>query len=224
MKTLVIVDVQQDFLPGGALGVPDSDKIIPLINDFLPCFERVVATMDWHPERHASFASTHKKAVGDLIQLQGSSQILWPDHCVQSKPGSNFALRLELARIEAIFQKGTDPKVDSYSAFFDHSRRRSTGLEAYLRSQQLTNLYFVGLATDYCVLYSVLDALELGFDVTVIRDACRAINLDSGDEERALLVMEEKGANIISSHAVMTGLWTKSTRFTHKISSKEVGI
>ncbi len=197
MKTLIITDVQQDFLPGGALGVPKGDEIISVINGFIPYFERVVATKDWHPPEHVSFASKHGKRVGEFIQVQGGAQILWPDHCVQDSAGSEIASGLNQSRIEAIFHKGIDLHVDSYSAFFDHSRQRSTGLEEYLRAEKLNHLYFVGLATDYCVLYSVLDALDLGFEVTVIRDACRAINLDPEDEEKSLSRMAEKGAKIV---------------------------
>ena len=177
MKTLIIVDVQHDFLPGGALGIPGSDAIIPVINRILPKFEHVFATQDWHPPKHVSFAS------------------LWPEHCIQNSYGAELSVALHQDQIEEVFQKGTDLNIDSYSAFFDNERKRSTGLADVLRKKHLKELYFVGLATDYCVLYSVLDAIQLGFQTWVIKDACRGI----GDEEKALRTMQSKGARIILS-------------------------
>lgn len=200
MKTLIITDVQHDFMPGSSLGVPGGNEIVPLINQLIPKFEHIIATLDWHPRHHISFASTHKKKVGETISVAGREQMLWPDHCVQNTRGADFAGGLHKERIEAIFHKGTDPKVDSYSAFFDNARTHHTGLAEHLCKRNLRDLYFVGLATDYCVLYSVLDALELGFHVWVIRDACRAI----GDEARALEQMRQKGAQIIESKALAT--------------------
>ena len=179
MKTLVITDVQHDFMPGGALSVPHGNEIVPMINALIPQFDHVIATMDWHPLNHVSF------------------ETLWPVHCVQNTHGANLGTGLHKERIEEIFRKGINPLVDSYSAFFDEARHRSTGLEQYWRDHQLNDLYFVGLATDYCVLYSVLDALDLGFQVTVIRDGCRGINLQPDDEEKAFKRMENKGAKIV---------------------------
>lgn len=199
MKTLIITDVQHDFLPGGSLGIPGGEAIIPIINRIMPKFDHVFATQDWHPRHHVSFASVHHKKVGEIIQVGDTAQILWPDHCIQNTHGAELAKGLHKERIEAFFHKGTDPKVDSYSTFFDNSRKRSTGLADHLRKHNLKNLYFVGLATDYCVLYSVLDSLELGFHTWVIRDACRAINLQPHDEERAIDKMRSKGAKIIQS-------------------------
>ncbi len=198
-KTLIITDVQHDFMPGGALGIEGANAIIPVINALIPKCDHVFATQDWHPPHHISFASTHNKKVGDTIRIGDIEQILWPDHCIQNTWGADFAKGLHREKIEAVFHKGTDPKVDSYSTFFDNSRKRSTGLADRLRKEHLGDLYFVGLATDYCVLYSVLDALDLGFKATVIRDACRAINLHPGDEEKALEKMSRKGARIIHS-------------------------
>jgi nicotinamidase/pyrazinamidase len=202
MKTLIITDVQHDFMPGGALAVRGGNEIIPIINHLIPKFDLVFATQDWHPPHHISFASAHKKKVGDVIQIGGVEQILWPDHCVQNSHGADFAPGLHRQHIEAVFHKGTDPKVDSYSTFFDNARKRSTGLADHLRKRKLKELYFVGLATDYCILYSVLDALDLGFNAWVIRDACRAINLKPGDEEQALEKMKSKGAKIILSSEI----------------------
>lgn len=199
MKTLIITDVQHDFLPGGALAVPGGDEIIPVINRILPQFNHVFATLDWHPPHHMSFASTHKKKPGDLIWVNGMQQILWPDHCIQNTYGAEIAESLHKEKIEMTFHKGTSPDVDSYSTFFDNARKRSTGLGDYLKKLHLKDLYFVGLATDYCVLYSVLDALDLGFKVWVIRDACRAINIKSDDEQKAFEKMAAHGARVIQS-------------------------
>jgi nicotinamidase/pyrazinamidase len=202
VKTLIITDVQHDFLPGGALGIPGANAIIPIINRILPKFDHVFATQDWHPPHHVSFASVHNKKVGDVIQVGGVDQILWPDHCVQNTHGAELAVGLHRDQIEAFFHKGTDPKIDSYSTFFDNARKRSTGLADHLAKRHIKDLYFVGLATDYCVLYSVLDSLELGFNTWVIKDACRAINLHSGDEAQAIEAMRSKGAKIVLSSTI----------------------
>lgn len=186
-------------MPGGALGVERANEIVPLINRLILKFDYVLATQDWHPPHHISFASTHHKQVGDVILIEGREQVLWPDHCIQNSRGADFANGLQKEKIRAVFHKGTDPKIDSYSAFFDNARKRHTGLAKHLQTHLLKNLYFVGVATDYCVLYSVLDALELGFNTWVIQDACRPINLRSGDEERALDLMRSQGAKIIVS-------------------------
>jgi nicotinamidase/pyrazinamidase len=199
VKTLIITDVQHDFLPGGALGIPGANSIIPLINQIMPKFDHVFATQDWHPPHHISFASTHHKKPGEVIQIGDQKQVLWPDHCVQNTHGAELAAGLEKKRIEAIFHKGTDRKVDSYSTFYDNARRRSTGLSDHLFKSKLKDLYFVGLATDYCILYSVLDAIDLGFNTFVIQDACRAINLHPDDEKKALERMRSKGAHLILS-------------------------
>ncbi len=198
-RTLIITDVQHDFMPGGALGVPGADAIVPIINALIPKFEHVLTVRDWHPPHHVSFASTHNKHSGDTIRIGDVEQILWPDHCVQNKRGSKFAEGLHRDRVEAEFLKGSDPEVDSYSAFFDSARHRSTGLGDHLRKHKLTHLYFVGVATDYCILYSVLDAIELGFDVAVILDACRPINRKPEDAQRAVDQMRAKEAKILMS-------------------------
>lgn len=198
-KTLIITDVQRDFMPGGALGISGANWIVPIINQINPQFERVVAVRDWHPPGHISFASTHGKRVGETVPVKNGEQILWPDHCVQGTRGAELADELNTDRIETTFNKGTDLEVDSYSAFFDHERHRSTGLVDFLKKENLHDLYFAGVATDYCILHSVLDALELGFKVTVILDACRAINRRLGDEKRAIEAMKKKGAKIVNS-------------------------
>lgn len=196
MKTLLIIDMQNDFMPNGSLAVPKSDEIIPLINQLIPHFDVVIATQDWHPSHHASFASTHGMTPGKTIQVGNVVQALWPDHCIQHTSGADFAKGLNLKPINQVIRKGMDPKIDSYSAFFDNAKIHSTGLKEYLFQRKLKDLYFVGVATDYCVLYSVLDAVELGFSATVIIDACRSVHLHPNDELHAIQKMKEKGAKI----------------------------
>lgn len=199
MRALIIVDIQNDFLPGGALSVPGGDAVIPIINQILSNFEHVFATQDWHPKGHVSFASTHQKQVGEEIWVHGVRQKLWPDHCVQNSWGAKLSSQLNQSAIEKVFYKGTNPEVDSYSTFFDNEKKLSTGLESYLRKAGIQELYFAGLALDFCVLYSVLDALDLGFTVFVVQDACRAIF----DEKGAIEKMRTYGAEIIQSEEIM---------------------
>ncbi|MGE0198526.1 MAG: bifunctional nicotinamidase/pyrazinamidase [Simkaniaceae bacterium] len=194
-RALLIVDLQNDFMPGGPLGVKGGDGLAPLINTFMEKFPVVIATQDWHPQRHVSFASTHQKKVGETVEVNGREQELWPDHCVERTPGSNIVKELERDGIHHYIYKGTDRMIDSYSAFFDNGGIKSTGLDTLLKQKGVTELYIAGLATDFCVLYSVLDARKLGYPISVIKDACRAI----GDGEKALKRMKEAGANIISS-------------------------
>ena len=202
---LIITDVQRDFMPGGALGISGASFIIAIINQLIPQYSHVLAVRDWHPPGHISFASTHGKRTGETVQTGSVEQILWPDHCLQDSRGAELADGLQVGKIEAMFNKGTDPLVDSYSAFFDSQRHRSTGLADFLQEHKIKDLYFVGVATDYCILYSVLDALELGFKVAVILDACRAINRRLGDEQRAIDAMKAKGAKIIYSEQLLKG-------------------
>lgn len=172
MKTLIIVDAQIDFMPGGALEVKDGDRIIPVINKILPQFELVVATQDWHPKEHKSFAVNHPgKNEFEVIDLNGLEQKLWPVHCVQGTKGANFHPNLETKPIEAIFRKGMDPEIDSYSGFFDNGHKKITGLGGYLQERGAVELYFCGLAADICVYFSLLDALKAGFKATLIEDA-----------------------------------------------------
>jgi nicotinamidase/pyrazinamidase len=197
---LLVVDVQRDFLPGGALAVPRGDEVVEVINRIEPLYEVVVATLDWHPPDHCSFASKHPShAAGEVIDLDGVPQILWPVHCVQGSAGAEFAQGLKIDRFQKVFHKGTDPAIDSYSAFFDNARRRSTGLGEYLKTHGLMDVHVCGLATDYCVVWSVLDALDLGFKVAVVRDACRGIDLQPGDSERALAKAASAGARLVTS-------------------------
>ncbi|HEY0896471.1 MAG TPA: bifunctional nicotinamidase/pyrazinamidase [Sphingobacteriaceae bacterium] len=180
MKTLIIVDVQNDFLPGGALAVPLGDQVIPVINRIQDHFGLVVATQDWHPVRHGSFASSHPgKQPFDKTDLFGLEQVLWPDHCIQATPGADLSTLLHSRRIEAIFRKGTDPAIDSYSGFYDNGHQKSTGLAGYLRDKGTTELFISGLAGDYCVYYTARDAIQEGFQVTILEDACRPIDAEN---------------------------------------------
>lgn len=198
MNALLVVDVQNDFLPGGALAVPDGDRVVPVINALMPRFDRVVATQDWHPPSHGSFAANHPGTKpGDVVELDGLQQILWPVHCVPGTPGAKLAPGLDRSRIEAVFRKGTDPRVDSYSAFFDNAHRRSTGLGEWLRDRGVEDVYLCGLALDYCVLYSALDAATLGFRTTVIEDATRGIERNRGDVTRAIRQMKARGVCVL---------------------------
>lgn len=200
MKALILIDIQNDFLPGGALAVPNGDQVIAVANRVGPAFDLVLATQDWHPPNHASFAANHPhKKPGDTIELAGLQQILWPTHCVQHTPGAALADELDTGRLENIIQKGTDPRIDSYSGFFDNSRRHATGLEDYLRQHSVTNVYILGLATDYCVKFTVLDACRLGFETHLIVDGCRGVERAPGDTDRALQDMQQAGAHLIHS-------------------------
>lgn len=176
---LVVVDVQNDFCPGGALAVSEGDQIVPGINTLMKQFHTVVLTQDWHPAGHSSFASLHAgKAPMELIDMPYGAQILWPDHCVQGSTGAAFHPDLETDRASLIIRKGANPEIDSYSAFFENDRKTPTGLEGYLRNLNIKQLTFVGLATDFCVNFSALDAASLGFAVSVKLDLCRGIDLD----------------------------------------------
>lgn len=198
-KALLIVDLQNDFLPGGALAVPKGDEVIPFANEEMAKqYDVIVATKDWHPPLHCSFASTHGRGAGEVITLGGITQHLWPDHCLQHSAGSQFAAELNSEKIEKIIFKGTDPLIDSYSTFFDNLHKKKTELDSFLQSKEIGELYILGLATDYCVFYSVLDALALGYKVFVLREGCRSIEQDSGEVEKLFQTMEQKGATIIN--------------------------
>ena len=199
MKALLIVDMQNDFLPGGALAVPEGNQIIPFINQLQEKFTCVVATKDWHPAHHISFASRHGKQPGEVIDIGGVKQVLWPDHCIQDTPGAAFSPLLNTDKIQQVFFKGIDRQVDSYSTFYDNAHMRSTGLADYLHQLKIDEIVIVGLATEYCVKYSVLDALKLGFKVTVVLDACRGIDLQSGDSVRAIAEMRAAGAQVVKA-------------------------
>jgi nicotinamidase/pyrazinamidase len=204
MKALIIVDMQNDFMPGGALGIPHADKLVPTINALISHFPLVVASLDWHPADHVSFAHNHPgKKEGDRVKTGEVEQILWPVHCVRNTHGAELVSTLDKEKISSVFHKGTDPKVDSYSAFFDNARRKSTGLSDYLKSRGVNDIYLAGVATEYCVLYSSLDAIDLGFTVHVISDACRSINLSPRDEEHAFAAMAAKGVKIVTSEEIL---------------------
>ncbi len=199
-----MVDMQNDFLEGGALAVPGGRSIIPTINRLVNHFEVVVYTQDWHPKGHKSFASSHAgREEGEVIMLDGSMQVLWPDHCVQGSQGAAFAEALCVVPHGVVFQKGTNPEVDSYSAFYDNRKIQCTGLADYLREHQVKRVFVCGLAADYCVKFSVLDALEEGFETVLVTDATRAVNVHSGDDERALIAMREAGALLSHSKEII---------------------
>jgi nicotinamidase/pyrazinamidase len=194
---LIIVDVQNDFLPGGTLAVPDGDAIVPVINRLQSRFPLVVATQDWHPPDHGSFATNHPgKNPFDEIDLNGLPQTLWPVHCVQGTFGAQFASGLDGERISEVFRKGTDAAIDSYSGFFDNGRRKGTGLNRWLKHQGATDVYICGLATDYCVKFTALDAVQLGFKTHLIEDACRGVNLKTDDVRNAVQKMRQAGVDV----------------------------
>jgi nicotinamidase/pyrazinamidase len=202
MKALVLVDIQNDFLPGGALAVPDGDVIIPLANELQAGFPLVAATQDWHPINHGSFAANHPgRRPFEQIELNGLPQTLWPVHCVQNTKGAELAAALRRDRIARVFHKGTDPAIDSYSGFFDNGHRRSTGLGEWLRQQGVSEVFVCGLATDYCVKFTALDAVQLGFKVHVIEDATRGVNLEPDDSAKAVAAMKRAGVGVSRSKA-----------------------
>ena len=178
-QALIVIDVQNDFCPGGALAVPGGDQIVPGINALIDAHDTVVLTQDWHPAGHSSFASSHAgKAPMELVDMPYGPQVLWPDHCVQGSDGAAFHKDLNTTRADLIIRKGYNPAIDSYSAFFENDQTTPTGLEGYLRTRGITDLVMVGLATDFCVNFSAVDAAKLGFAVTVRQDLCRAIDFD----------------------------------------------
>jgi nicotinamidase/pyrazinamidase len=200
MKALIIVDVQNDFCPGGALAVREGDQVVPVVNRIQARFDLVVATQDWHPANHGSFAANHPgRNPGEVIELAGLSQILWPVHCVQGTTGAELHPALERSRIAHVVHKGTDPAIDSYSGFFDNGRRAATGLEQFLRDRDVDEVYVCGLATDYCVKATALDAGSLGFKTHLIEDACRGVDLRPGDVQRSIEAMRAGGVDVIHS-------------------------
>ncbi|HEX5219972.1 MAG TPA: bifunctional nicotinamidase/pyrazinamidase [Verrucomicrobiae bacterium] len=204
MKCLILVDIQNDFLPGGALAVPDGDKVIPVINQLQPLFPIVIATQDWHPAEHGSFAANHpQRKVFEQIELNGLSQTLWPVHCVQNSKGAELAGALNRARIARVFPKGTDAGIDSYSGLFDNGRRKSTGLGEWLKEQGVTEVYVCGLATDYCVKFTALDAVQMGFKTHLIEDASRGVNLRPDDVAKAIEEMKRAGVIVVQSRELM---------------------
>ena len=202
MKVLVVVDVQNDFMPGGSLGVPQGNKIVSVINAIQDSFDLIIATQDWHPQNHVSFAVNHEgKKEFDIIDVQGFSQTLWPAHCVQGTEGAGFHPELKTLRIETIFRKGTDKNIDSYSSFFDNSKMKSTGLSGYLREKGATEVYFCGLAADICVYFSIKDSLSEGFETYLIDDASKP--LDESIYKNQKEELNELGAHIVSSAIIL---------------------
>ena len=200
MKALIVVDVQNDFLPAGALPVPEGDRVVPVANRLMERFDLVVAAQDWHPADHGSFAAIHPdRKPGEVVELEGLEQILWPIHCVQGTAGAELHPDLNRAGITRVFRKGTDRNVDSYSGFFDNGHRKATGLGDYLHEQGVTGVYVCGLATDYCVKATALDALELRFATCLVEDACRGVDLSPGDVERAIVQVTEAGVRVVRS-------------------------
>jgi nicotinamidase/pyrazinamidase len=203
MEALLIVDVQNDFCPGGALEVPNGDQIVPTINKLSKQFDIVIQTQDWHPEGHSSFASSHQgKEPFETIDMPYGKQVLWPDHCVQGSEGADFHANLETNRSQLIIRKGFRKDIDSYSAFYENDDATTTGLTGYLKERDIDTLYAVGLATDFCVKWSVIDGIKEGFKVHVVEDAVKGIDIE-GSVEQAWNEMLEKGAHKISSKQLL---------------------
>jgi nicotinamidase/pyrazinamidase len=204
-KALILVDIQNDFIPGGALAVSEGDAVIDVANRAMVFFDLIIATQDWHPADHGSFASLHPGRVpGDPIELAGLYQILWPDHCVMNTYGAEFAQGLDVDKITKVFRKGVDKDVDSYSGFFDNGQRHDTGLGDYLKSQGVEEVALVGLATDYCVKFTALDARKLGFRTMLIKEGVRGVELNTGDCEKAINDMQKAGVEIMSINDFQT--------------------
>jgi nicotinamidase/pyrazinamidase len=199
MKTLIIIDAQNDFMPGGPLEVPHGKMIVPVINQIQSYFDLIVATQDWHPKNHKSFASNHYgKKPFDRIILSGVQQTLWPDHCIQGSKGAELDKDLQSNRIAAIFRKGMDPEVDSYSGFYDNNQQVSTGLTGYLKEKEVSEIHFCGLASDICVYYTILDSMLEGFSATLIEDASRPLFPDKFNDIKCKLA--KSGVHIITSN------------------------
>ena len=196
---LLVIDVQNDFIPGGQLAVPEGDLIVPLINRLAGQFKQVIIAQDWHPAGHASFASSHPgRQPYDVIQLPYGEQTLWPDHCIQGSRGAEFHSGLDLPHAQLIIRKGCNPDIDSYSAFLEADRVTTTGLAGYLKERGIDTVYMVGLALDFCVMFSALDARAAGFNAFVVLDACRAIDLN-GSLATAIERMQVAGVGLIQS-------------------------
>jgi nicotinamidase/pyrazinamidase len=197
-RALIIVDVQNDFVAGGSLEVPKGEQIVPVVNELSKEFDLVVATQDWHPAEHKSFASNHEnRKPFEVITLGGLKQVLWPDHCLQGSRGADFHPQLQMDRVEAIFRKGMDPEIDSYSGFFDNGHKKATGLAGYLKDRKVDTVYVCGLAGDYCVFYTAKDAIQSGFNTVIIEDATRAI--DNENFEKAKKEILSAGGQVVFS-------------------------
>ena len=204
MQALLLVDIQNDFCPGGALAVREGDQVVAPANRLANHFDLVVATQDWHPADHGSFAANHPgRQPGETIDLHGITQILWPVHCVESTPGTEFHPALDTSHFADVFRKGVDSRIDSYSGFFDNDHHSATGLAEFLKERGVDEVVICGLATDYCVKFTVLDALAAGFAVTVVTDACRGVNLQPDGSAKALVAMVEAGARLATSSELL---------------------
>ncbi|EMI5489165.1 bifunctional nicotinamidase/pyrazinamidase [Providencia stuartii] len=205
-SALLLVDLQNDFCTGGALAVADSDIVIQTANKAIELCQKqnipIIASQDWHPANHLSFASNSGTQVGDIGKLNGIAQVWWPDHCVQGEYGAEFHPELNRDAIVEVFTKGENPQVDSYSAFFDNDKISQTRLHTWLQQQQITQLFIMGIATDYCVKFTVMDALKLGYNVDVLIDGCRGVNLSAMDSELALAEMSQKGATLLTTDSL----------------------
>lgn len=202
MRALIIVDIQNDFVAGGSLEVPFGEQIVPLVNELSEKFDLVVATQDWHPPNHKSFASSHAgKKPFEKIMLGGLEQVLWPDHCIQGTSGAAFHPDLRLDHVEAIFRKGMDPEIDSYSGFYDNGHKKSTGLTGYLKDRAVNTIYVCGLAGDYCVYYTAKDSMTAGFKTFLIEDATRAIN--HHDFENVKKEIRIRGGEVTDSNTLL---------------------
>ncbi len=199
-SALLIIDVQNDFCSGGALAVPDGDQVVPVINSLTSHFSTVVATQDWHPQRHISFAASHAgKQPYETVPFMETEQLLWPTHCVAGTRGAAFHPDLVTTSCSLILRKGLNPETDSYSAFYENDRTTETGLAGFFRSRKIRHIAMCGLATDYCVFFSVQDAVNLGFDVTLITDATKGVDVPEGSLKQSLATMEKSGVSMMNS-------------------------
>jgi nicotinamidase/pyrazinamidase len=203
-RALIVVDVQNDFCPGGALAVKDGDQVVAVINKLMPKFDLIVATKDWHPANHMSFAVNHPgKNVFEATDLDGLPQVLWPAHCIQGTPGAELHKKLDTDSIDNVVCKGLNPRVDSYSGFFDNGRKARTGLDDYLKANKITEVYVAGLATDYCVKFTAIDAAKLGYKTCVVLDACRGVGINEKDIEKAVAEMRSAGVTPVQATEVL---------------------
>lgn len=204
MQALILVDLQNDFCPGGNLAVKEGDLVIPIANQLIEQFELVVATQDWHPADHGSFAANHPwRKPYQVIDLNGLEQVLWPIHCVQDSFGALFVKELNTEKITKVFPKGTDKTIDSYSGFYDNGKRKSTGMAEYLKEQGVKEVFVLGLATDFCVKFTALHAVEEGFQTNLIVQACRGVNLKENDVLLAIEEMKSKGVEIVEDYTLL---------------------
>ena len=202
MRALILVDIQNDFVTG-TLAVDNGAEVVPIANQLMQKFDLVVATQDWHPADHKSFASQNEDvSVGQQFELAGLPQTAWPDHCVQNTAGAEFVEQLDAKAKQNVFRKGTNPEIDSYSGFFDNDHRQATGLGDFLKSKSVANVFVMGLATDYCVKFTALDAVELGFQTNLVIDGCRGVELNPGDIEAAVKQIKDAGVTVVQSNEI----------------------